>query len=267
MILKNLILLILFFPAVFNCKALSQQKIKDFYLSNYLDNGTKNWELKGEEATLYDNYVEIDDLEAKYYYKENIVDIKADEGKLDKNKMNVDLKDNVRIRNNDGMSLFTDTLTWRRDDNHITTKDKIILKKDSFKVEAEGLEARTDLQKVDFKRKVEVNLPDEKTGEVVIVNCSGPLEIDYAKGIALFNNDVTVESAEGKITSDKAVVYLDAEKKYIVKIICEGKVKIVRDDNISFAKKATYLNMEKKVILEGKPHLIIFPKKNENIRD
>ncbi|MCM8823909.1 MAG: hypothetical protein NC822_04460, partial [Candidatus Omnitrophica bacterium] len=65
----------------------SQQKIQDFYLSNYKNEGLKDWEVKGNEATVWDSYVEIDGVEAKYFQKNDIIDIKADKAKLDKTNM------------------------------------------------------------------------------------------------------------------------------------------------------------------------------------
>jgi len=37
----------------------SQQKINDFYLSNMKEDGSKDWEVKGKEATIKDKYVDI----------------------------------------------------------------------------------------------------------------------------------------------------------------------------------------------------------------
>jgi len=37
----------------------AQQTVRDFYLSNYQEDGSKGWELKGREAQVYESRVEI----------------------------------------------------------------------------------------------------------------------------------------------------------------------------------------------------------------
>ena len=87
----------------------------------------------------------------------------------------------------------------------------------------------------------------------------GPLEIDYNQAKAIFNKDVVVVSKEGRIEADKGIVYFDKDRQTIIKIICEGNVKIEKENNVSFAEKVIYLSKEKKIVLEGNPRLVIFP--------
>lgn len=181
----------------------AEQKIKDFYLSNVKEDGSKDWELKGTEAVLRDNYVDINNMEGKYYSEKDTITVKSEKAKIDKQTMNADLKDNVELK--------------------IPNKD----------------------------------------GTFVTVNCTGPLEMRYNDGLAIFNNNVVVDNAQGKLFSDKATVYFDTKDKTKMKIVAEGHVKIVKDDNIAFADRATYMGETKNVVLEGNPRLIYFSKKNE----
>jgi lipopolysaccharide export system protein LptA len=181
----------------------AEQKIKDFYLSNVKEDGSKDWELKGTEAVLRDNYVDINNMEGKYYSEKDTITVKSEKAKIDKQTMNADLKDNVELK--------------------IPNKD----------------------------------------GTFVTVNCTGPLEMRYNDGLAIFNNNVVVDNAQGKLFSDKATVYFDTKDKTKMKIVAEGDVKIVKDDNIAFADRATYMGETKNVVLEGNPRLIYFSKKNE----
>ncbi|MDD4955294.1 MAG: LptA/OstA family protein [Candidatus Omnitrophica bacterium] len=181
----------------------SQQKIKDFYLSNLKEDGSKDWEVKGKEAILHDKYVDIDKMEAKYYSDKDTIQVKSEKAKVDRETKNADLQDNVELK--------------------IPNKD----------------------------------------GTFVTVNCSGPLEMRYNDGMAVFNNNVVVDNAQGKLYSDKATVYFDTKDKTKMKIVAEGHVKIVKENNIAFADKATYTGESKNVVLEGSPRLIYFSKKNE----
>jgi lipopolysaccharide export system protein LptA len=181
----------------------AEQKIKDFYLSNVKEDGSKDWELKGTEAVLRNNYVDINNMEGKYYSEKDTITVKSEKAKIDKQTMNADLQDNVELK--------------------IPNKD----------------------------------------GTFVTVNCTGPLEMRYNDGLAIFNNNVVVDNAQGKLFSDKATVYFDTKDKTKMKIVAEGHVKIVKDDNIAFADRATYMGETKNVVLEGNPRLIYFSKKNE----
>ena len=99
---------------------------------------------------------------------------------------------------------------------------------------------------------------DKNTKDVTTIICTGPLEIEYSSGTAVFNNDVVVTHTQGKIFSDKTTLYFNSQEKQIEKIVCEGNVKIVRDDNVTFAKRATYFGAEQRLVLEGRPRLIYF---------
>ena len=181
----------------------SEQKIKDFYLSNVKEDGSKDWELKGTEAVLHDNSVNINNMEGKYYSDKDTITVKSEKAKIDKQTMNADLQDNVELK--------------------IPNKD----------------------------------------GTFVTVTCTGPLEMRYNDGLAVFNNNVVVDNPQGKLFSDKATVYFDTKDKTKMKIVAEGHVKIVKDNNIAFADKATYAGESKNVVLEGSPRLIYFSKKDE----
>jgi lipopolysaccharide export system protein LptA len=181
----------------------SEQKIKDFYLSNVKEDGSKDWEVKGTEAVLHDKYVDINNMEAKYYSDKDTILVKSEKAKVDKETKNADLQDNVELK--------------------IPNKD----------------------------------------GTFVTVTCTGPLEMRYTDGIAVFNTNVVVDNAQGKLFSDKATVYFDTKDKSKMKIVAEGHVKIVKDNNIAFADRATYTGESKNVVLEGSPRLIYFSKKDE----
>ncbi|MFA5270739.1 MAG: LPS export ABC transporter periplasmic protein LptC [Candidatus Omnitrophota bacterium] len=184
-------------------EAPSEQKIKDFYLSNLKEDGSKDWEVKGTEAVIKDKFVDINNMNAKYYAENNPVYIKSDKAKINKENMNADLKDNVELK--------------------IPNKD----------------------------------------GTYITITCTGPLEMRYNDGIAIFNENVNADTQDGKLFADKATIYFDAKDNTKMKIVAEGHVKIVKDENVAFADKATYTGNTKKVLLEGSPRLIYFSKKNE----
>lgn len=263
MIFKRQNLLTVFLFAIFSTALLvtvhSQEKIKGFYLANYKDDGEQDWEVKGQEALIHDNYVDIDIMDAKYYTEDDTVSVKSKKARLDRDNLNVELKEDVHVENEEGMTLVTDSLNWKRNESMIETNDWVEVENKTMSIKAKGMEADTELKKVDFSNNVAVKLPDEKNKRFILVTCSGPMEIDYNDSTAIFNNDVVVENKEGTLFSDKATVYFDSQNKGILKVISEGNVKIIKDENVTVAEKATYLGPEERLILEGSPRLIYFP--------
>ena len=257
----KLILLFITLSSAGVCSLYAQEHIKDFHISNYNEDGSPDWVVKGREATVHDTHVDIEDMEAKYYSKDDTIDIESDTAKMDKKKMDVYLKDNVKIASKDGVTLETDSLDWQRTDNKINTKDWVEVKKDDFQLKAKGLDGDTQFKDVDFKENIQMQIPNEDGKDFTIITCKGPLEIEYKAGKAVFNDEVIVESTEGKMYSDKTTVFFNLDEKKMEKMVAEGNVKIMRGENITFAKKATYFGEDGKIVLEGQPRLIYFPEK------
>lgn len=240
--------------------ALAAQRIKDFYLTNYKEDGAQDWEVKGDEAFIYDNHVDINQMDAKYYAKDDTVFIKSKKAKLDKQNMDVYLKEDVEIENKEGMKLETESLNWKRNENNINTQDWVKVDNKSMQITAKGMNADTEMKKVDFEENVEVMLPDKKNEkEYTMITCTGPLEIEERNGTAVFNENVVVDNKDGKLFSDKATAYFDADEKKLIKVISIGNVKIIKGENITLAQKATYFEADERLIIEGSPRVIYFP--------
>lgn len=240
----------------------SPQKLNDFYLSNYKEDGVQEWEIKGKEADIYDKHVDIDKMEAKYYAHNDTISIQSENAKLNKENMDVYLKENVHMENKEGMKLDTDSLNWKREANKLETDDWVKAEGKFMNIKAKGLSADTELKTADFEENVQVKLADKNSKDVTTINCNGPLEIDYSKGEAVFNNKVVAENKEGKMFADKSTVYFDVKGKKIIKMISEGNVRIIRDENVTFAEKATYMGDINKLVLEGNPRIIYFVQDN-----
>ncbi len=237
---------------------LSQQRIKDFYLSTQKKTDGDAWEVKGKEAVVSDGSIEIEEMEGKYFQKDDTIKVKADKATMDKGKNDVRLEKNVVVENQKGMKLNTEKLKWERDKNRIYTEEPVYIEKENtMKLEAKGMQADTSLKKVKFPEEVKLDVKEERGP--IKVTCDGPVEINYEKGEAVFNKNVIVDNPEGKMMAETAVVYFDKTTNRIDKIVAKGDVRIIRDDNVTFAEKATYVDSEKRLVLEGRPRLVIFP--------
>ncbi len=260
---KSILIAISFLLISLNSGAYSQQKIENFYLSNLKEDGSRDWEVNGDEALIGDEYIDIENMIANYYLENDTILITSDKARMNKNNMDVLLRDNVHIENEEGATLVTDSLNWQRGKNRIETKDKVKTTKDAMQITAKGLSADTQFKTADFEEDVEVTFADMESGDVTTATCSGPLEIEYNNGKAVFNKDVVITNPQGKMYSDKATLFFDTEAKVLIKVVSEGNVKIIRDNNVTFSQKATYLGKEEKIILEGKPRIMYFPEEGE----
>lgn len=244
-------------------KAYPEQKVKDFYLSNFTEDGTREWEVEGDEAIIHDEYVDIEEMKANYYPENDTILITSNKARLNKTNMDVELKEDVHISNQDGATLVTDSLNWQREKNFINTSDRVKTTRDSLQITATGLSADTQLKEADFEKDVEVIFSDAQRGGVSTATCSGPLEIEYNKGIAIFNQDVVFVDREGKLYCDKATFFFNTEDKTIIKVIAVGNVKILRGQNITYADKATYYEAGQRIVLEGRPRVIYYPQEGD----
>jgi lipopolysaccharide export system protein LptA len=141
-----------------------------------------------------------------------------------------------------------------------------------------GAKGEPNLKKVALEKevKLDINPTEEQTPdsqgvkEKITVTCDGPLEIDYDKNIAVFKNNVVVERADSTIYSDTMDVYFLASNdkaaeentpgfmgSKIDRIVAKGNVRVEKGDNVSYSQEAIYSTADKKLVLTGRPKLII----------
>ncbi len=204
-----------------------KHKVLSFDLEGVTEKGAKKWDVKGKSAeAISENEIKLENIVAKAYGEEAEATITADKGIYDKAKNNVRLEKNVKaaIENTQGFAGdFTDFSSQMSSAS--TSRD-----------------AKTDKAK------------KTKT----IITCDGEVQFDYENNQAYFSKNVKVTSEDGNIDADKITIYLDPATKKVKEIVAEGNVKIARGENITYSEKATYIEQEKKILLTGKPKLIIY---------
>lgn len=272
----RIFILILFFCFVLNLYAEeAEQNLSDFNLAGFNQDGKKSWEILGKSADIFSNVVKLKEVIAKLYRAEEEIELKAKEAEFDKLKGNLNLKKNVVITTTKGAKLLTDTLYWDRTNQSISTKERVDIESNEIVASGLGILAKPDLKKINLEKDVFVQISSQRKSnpdDKIIITCKGPLEIDYEKNIAVFHDKVKVVHSDIQIYSDELQVYFSKEKatssesfskESITKVYALGNVKIIRENNISFSEEATYLPQDKKLLLSGKPKLIIYPKEED----
>ncbi|MFA6130134.1 MAG: LPS export ABC transporter periplasmic protein LptC [Candidatus Omnitrophota bacterium] len=290
---KKLVFLILLFVS-FSASALavetiktvkeakdSDQQIGDFSLSGYGEKGKKSWDLAGKSADIFNEVVKLKEVVGNHYADKDSINLTADNGDFNKKSGVVHLEDNVVITTSSGSKLTTNSLDWDRKKQIVSTLDKINLQRSDMNLTGVGARGQTELKQVALEKDVRLDIEpqDKQKGkkEKIMIICDGPLEVDYEKNIAIFNNNVKVETPDLTMYSDKMEVYFTPKQEgpkknegsavmssSINKIVARGNVRILRGENTSFSQGAVYTALDKRIVLTGRPQIEIYQTENLN---
>lgn len=257
----------------------SNQQIGDFSLSGFGEKGKKAWDLSGKSADIFNEVVKLKEVVGNHYADKDSINLTADKGDFNKTSGVVHLEDNVVITTSTGAKLTTNSLDWDRKQQIVSTLDKVNLQRSDMNLSGVGAKGQTGLKQVALDKDVRLDIKpmDKLKGkkEKILITCDGPLEVDYEKNIAIFYNNVKVEKSDLTIYSDKMEVYFipkqgDSKKDQesavmsssIDKIISIGNVRILRGENTSYSQKAVYTAANKKIVLTGRPQILIYQTEN-----
>ncbi|MFH0790028.1 MAG: LPS export ABC transporter periplasmic protein LptC [Candidatus Omnitrophota bacterium] len=274
-----------------NAAGSSDQQISDFSLAGYGDKGKKAWEIAGKSADIFTEVIKLKDITGNLYGETENTRLTSQKGDFNKAEGKIHLEDNVVITTTSGAKLTTDSLDWDRKNQIVSTKDIVNIVRENMWTKACGLRGEPSLKKVNLEEDVKVEIQPQNQSqdkeaalsvngkERIVITCDGPLEIDYEKNIAVFNNNVKVDRQESQIYADRMEIYFlksdkknNAERKtelsdpgasvmgntQIDKLVCRGNVKIIRGENTSYSEEAVYSNIDKKIILSGRPRLVLY---------
>ncbi len=280
-LMKKTILILFFFFILYipvtPAEQEAEQSISEFNITGFAEEGKKNWEISGKSADVFEQKVELKEVVGKLYGEQEDIMLTAQKGDFDKTKGNIHLEENVVITTTEGAKLTTQTLDWDRDQQRVSTKDVVNIQRDNMIAEALGAFGQPDLKKLNLEKDVlvQINTSQVESQEIgeedrVTITCDGPLEVDYEKNIAIFYNNVKVDQKDTQIYSDRMDVYfvmrddsLDTQGtaqmagNQIEKIVAQGNVKIRRGENVSYSNEAVYDARQKKIVLTGRPKLVI----------
>jgi len=254
------------------------QQMEDFDLSGYGADGQKTWEVDGATMDMLGDEIKINDITARMFGDQENLVVTADHGRFDKQSGVVHLTDNVRAVTDGGMKLNTETLDWSQAGHVITTDKKVQVQRDNLTAVGTGLKAEPDAKIAKFEKDVVLTIDQQKGPEEaaarpprpmeepfggpgkLTITCDGPMELNYDKQTAVFHDNVRVESADkqGTMIADTMTVRFDTQTRQIDRIEAEGNVQIQRDGNTSYSNSAVFTNAERKVILTGRPKLVLF---------
>ena len=242
------------------------QKVDGFSLVQYEESGGKRWELKGKSADVEEGHVKIEEISAVAFGEETSFKLKARQGDFDREKNLVHLENNVVVKTTDGTALTTDSLDWDAGTRDVFTDEEVTIKKSDFQVNGKGAEVNLEAKTAELKKDVTANIKSVETDILrsahdairnTVITCDGPLDINYKKNKATFQNNVEVKDSQGNILADRIDVYFTKDMHRIRCVVARENVKIVNGENVTYSEKAIYLVDQGRVILPKRPKLVI----------
>ncbi len=235
------------------------QQFEGFNLSGYSNAGQKSWDVKGDTADIMGNIIKLTNIVANAYGDEQM-NVTAKTGTIDQVSGNMHLEQDVVITSETGAKLTTDSLDWSKEKDLVTTDDKVKLIDKQIEATGTGAMAHPNLKTAQMNEDVTVKVNTETENvdnKVVTITCDGPMEIDQAKQQAVFNNNVKAVQAGRELKADRMEIYFDQTNNQIKEMVCIGNVSITQGENTTYAEKAVYRAEDQKLILSGRPKLIL----------
>ena len=262
-----------------------QQQMSDFSLSGFGEKGKKSWDLTGKQADIASEVIKLKDIQSNFYGDQESMKLTAQRGDFDRIKGFLHLENDVVVTTSSGARLTTNSLDWDRKEQLVVTRDPVNIVKGDVTIDGQGAKANTEFNVVNLEKDILVQIDNQapaggSKNQKIEISCDGPLEVDYQKSLAIFHNNVKVQTQDGLIESDMMEVYFSSNKSSenqpdrpqaaelngskIDKIIARGNVKITRGPNVSFSQQAVYSALERKIVLTGRPKLVIYSSEEFN---
>ncbi len=247
-----------------------EQSIHNFTVSGFNDENGSQWKMYGVTARIKDSLLEVDKVYVEGICQGVKVNVASDKGYYNQDKGIVLLTKNVKAVSSTGAELTTDSAVWNTQDNVLETDSPVVITQDDKDARLEGRGGKVELDKnlaiikKDVKAEmlradvVDTNTSTATKKHKTFIRCKGPLEVKYKDKIAIFHNKVVVEDEEAKIYADKLTVYFDNDENRITKIVAEGHVKIVKDDNVTQSRKAVYDVEKQSLTMIGEPKVLFY---------
>lgn len=236
-----------------------------FTLTGYTDDGGKEWQLNGQNATVDGSTVTIIKPDGIGYDPDRQAFLTAGAAMVNQTNRHVRLEHEVTVHTSDGLWLTAPVLHWIPDQQHVATDTPVRIETDHMLLRGRGFVGDSALKDAVIERDIEMVLnPSDKEPvgvgkRQVTITCDGPLNFDYAKSIATFEQNVHVQDPNGDLFSDKLVAHLDQVSHTIKYAEATGNVRIVQHQNTALSNKAIYEPAVGKITLHGKPSLLLYP--------
>ncbi|MCA9409318.1 MAG: LPS export ABC transporter periplasmic protein LptC [Candidatus Omnitrophica bacterium] len=245
----------------------NDQKFQGFNLEGFNDNGDKAWEVNGETADIMGEDIKLSNVDANSYGEKH-VNLTAETGVINQTSGTMLLEKDVIITSEDGAQLITDSLDWNREADLVHTDDPVWITDQKINVSGVGMEAHPGLKNARIHENVRVTADvqdKENNTSKVTITSDGPMMIDQSLGLATFKDNVVAISDGRTLIADEMEVHFNQDMEGIEELICTGNVEIIQGENKTYAQKATYDAISKRLVLSGRPKMIMITEGDDAI--
>lgn len=235
------------------------QNFQGFNLQGYTKSGDKAWDVNSDTAQILGSEVKLTNVDANAYGEQK-VNIKAKNGIIDKASGNMQLKEDVIITTETGETLTTEKLNWERSSDLVHTDEEVTITNERMTAVGKGAQIRPNLKVAQMNEDVTVKVqtePQSPQDNILTITSDGPMEMDQAKKMVTFRENVVALMGDRRLDADEMVIYFDDAMRQIKELICTGNVLVTQGENKSFSQQAIYRAADQKLLLIGKPQLTI----------
>ncbi|MBL7170856.1 MAG: LPS export ABC transporter periplasmic protein LptC [Candidatus Omnitrophica bacterium] len=234
------------------------QAMEEVYFQE-TEEGKKRYEVWANSLDIFPGKKLLKKVRFKFYRESDILYLKGDEAEI-ADDGDIDLNGNVSGKSDQGIEFTTDHLFWEDGEEMLSTESPVKLMSESIYVTGVGLETTPKLEEARIKSNVYVTFFQNITDDVPMVITAETLNVRFGDNPkATFEGDVVVKDSQVEIHSKRLIIKFSPDGRRVEESMAQGEVVIVTDELEAECGEATLLNKEKKIILEADP--IVWHKK------
>jgi len=230
-----------------------EQALEEVYLQA-TDGAKKDWELWANSVDLFPGKKLFKKVRFKFYRERDILYLKGDEAEMMNESGDVNLRGNVSGKTDQGMEFASDHLFWQAVEERLSTESPVKFMSENIYITGVGLDTTPKLDEARIKSNVHVTFFQDITDDVPMVITSQTLRAQFGdEPKATFEGDVVVKDSQLEVHSKRLIINFSHDGRRVEESIAKGDVEIVTEELEAECGEATFLNEEKKIILEANP--------------
>ncbi|MEW6620195.1 MAG: LPS export ABC transporter periplasmic protein LptC [bacterium] len=136
----------------------SESGLKGFYLVETIS-GKPQWELLAKKAAMSPTHTKLEQIKCIFFSDNKpVLTVEAQNGILDTQTRDIELKGQVKATNEEGTEFRSDTLNWRAKPQIFITPDRVDIIHKKVHISGFGLEIDPEKEKIEIKEQVRIKI-------------------------------------------------------------------------------------------------------------
>ena len=229
------------------------QAMEEVYFQE-TEEGKKRYEVWARSLDIFPGKKLLKKVRLKFYKESGTLYVKSDEAEIMNESGDIDLIGNVSGKSDEGMEFATEHLFWHGKEERLSTESPIKLMSESIYISGVGLETSPKLEEAWIKSNVYVTFFQDITDDIPMVITAKTLKASFGdEPKAVFEGDVKAKDKQVEVRSNELIIHFGSKGRRVEKSIAKGDVEIITEEIEAECGEATFLNKEKKIVLETDP--------------